>query len=90
MFSVQFVTYSGMPIPLLTSEDKREVLDYCRSRVKAARRRGQPVSNVGRGKWEFETPETAFAISDRDGFLVVRKVRPCRCDYLRCRCGGVR
>ncbi len=75
MFNVTFVTYSGMPIPIAEHVDREQAKAAVRRRLKRAKRNGQPISKVGNGKWEIETPENAFMIGDDDGFLIVRRAR---------------
>lgn len=73
MFDLVFYTYSGMPIPLGEGLTKEEARHKVKSRIARARREGQPVSKIGKGEWEFETPESSALIGDDDGTLVLRR-----------------
>jgi hypothetical protein len=72
-YDVLFITHSGMTVPLAEDASREEAQAAIRARICSARRRGQAVSRVGKGSWEFE--DDGRAISDRDGFLTVRPTR---------------
>ena len=76
MFSLRFVTYSGMTIPMGEGMDKPQAKRRVQALKRRARRMGQPYSYLGNGEWEFETPEDAAAISDMDGWLIAKASKP--------------
>lgn len=75
MYDVVFHTYSGMDIPLGENMSRDEAEGVIRRRLRAARRFGQPVTKIGKGRWECQTPDDAWMVSDNDGVLAVRKHR---------------
>jgi hypothetical protein len=68
-----FVTYSGMTIPLEETAYRHETGDLrqlAARKLRLARRQGRPAYVVKRGEcWEFETPDDAHMIGDRDGMM---------------------
>lgn len=72
-YDVNFHTYSGMRIPIAENVDRDEAAAAVKRKNQAARRRGQPISKLGKNRWEHETPEDAFMISDYDGILSVTR-----------------
>ena len=74
-YNIRLHTYSGMVTTLWEKVDRNFALAYIRSSNRRARFRGQPVSYLGDGRWEHETPEDAFMIGDGDGILQVTKCR---------------
>ena len=76
MFSLKFVTYSGMTIPMGEGMDRAEARRKVRMRKRRARRLGQPCSYLGHGEWEFETRENAAGISEMDGRLIAKVSQP--------------
>jgi hypothetical protein len=76
MFSLKFVTYSGMTIPMGEGMDRAEARRKVQMLKRRAARLGQPHSYLGNGQWEFETPEEAAGISDMDGWLIAKASRP--------------
>ncbi len=69
---LDFNTYSGMTIPII-SGTYRECLDRALAKVSLAKKRNRPVTVlIPNKKWEFETPEDAMMISDRDGIMLIR------------------
>jgi hypothetical protein len=74
MFRVTFHAYCGMSFPVLDGADRDEAIATVRRRIRSAKRNGRTVSKIGKGEWEFETPEDAAGIADSDGILTVRRV----------------
>jgi hypothetical protein len=72
VYKVTFYTYSGMSIPMGENISRDMAIEMVRKKNRWARERGQPVTKIGPGRWEHETPEDAFMISDYDGILVVK------------------
>lgn len=69
---LRFMTYSGMPYDMAEDADPAEIRREAARSIRAARRRGQPVSTLEPGiRWEFMTPDDAWMIGDRDGFMRV-------------------
>ncbi len=70
-----FKSYCGMSTEIDQTRfriDVSALRKQAARRIKDARRTGQPVAIVDRGRrWEFETPEDAALVSDSDGILVL-------------------
>jgi hypothetical protein len=71
-YDVDFVTYSGMPIPILQDVSKEEAKAYANSRKRRFRKDGFYVQYVSRGTWEYND-ENAALVSDYEGFLKIRR-----------------
>jgi hypothetical protein len=68
-YVLRFHTYSGMHYEVDCGDDLAEMRIVAAKFIRKARRT-QPVDLIVRGRrWEFETPEDAFMISDNDGTL---------------------
>lgn len=71
MLKVSFVTYAGTTIPLGRGLSRAEAKELVRSEIRRAKKRGQPVTKIGKGEWEFESPENAFMVTSNEGWLLV-------------------
>jgi hypothetical protein len=71
-YVLRFHTYSGMLYDIESDDDLAVVRKAAANRIREARKSAQPVQTLIPGsRWEFETPETAFMISDGDGILEI-------------------
>jgi hypothetical protein len=71
-YDIDFITYSGMPIPILQDVDKETAKAYANKRKRRFREKGFYVQYVNKGTWEFND-ENGFMVSDQEGFLTIRK-----------------
>jgi hypothetical protein len=73
-YEVVFYAYCGMSHTVCRT-DKESAKETARQMIRRAKKRGQTVNNLGDGEYEFETPEDARIVSDREGTLKIRRVR---------------
>jgi hypothetical protein len=72
-YDIDFVTYSGMPIPIRQDVTKEEAKAYANRRKRRFRKDGFYVMYLGKGRWEYND-ENAALVSDYEGFLTIRPV----------------
>ena len=79
MYRLKFATYSGMTYPICESVDRVDVRTAAAEQIRRARQNGDPIVILKRGEhWEFETPDSAATIGDRDGLMyIVRDMFEC-------------
>lgn len=70
-YNVAFRSYCGMDYTIAENVDLNAAKTIVKERIRSARCQGQPVTKLGKGEWEFETPEDAALISDEEGVLSV-------------------
>jgi len=70
---VTFHAYCGMSHVVAKGVTRARAKEIIRNRIRNAKASGQPVTKIGKGEWEFETPEDAFMVSDDDGILIMRR-----------------
>lgn len=71
-WKVTFCSYAGTALTLAENASKEEAKQIVQQRLRRARRHGKPISKIGKGEWEIQTPDSAGLISDSEGFLTVR------------------
>lgn len=74
-YTVKFHSYCGLTLTLGEGLEREEAAAIIRARLKRAKRQGLPVSKVGKGEWEIETPDDAGSIGDGEGILTLRATR---------------
>jgi hypothetical protein len=72
MYSLTFVTFSGMTIPLGDDMDKEDVACEVKRRNTHARRRGLDVMKTENNTWEH-TDDEAVMVGDDQGYLMVSR-----------------
>lgn len=80
MYTLRWAAYSGFSYTHSGGSEREDVRREAAGMIRDARRRGEPVTIISRGKeWEFETPDDAATIGDRDGLLYIQhRTFPCR------------
>lgn len=77
--TVRFLTYSGMSVPLLESNELDELRAYAARYLRDELERGSDVTTQERGReWEVITPENreGYFVSDNDGYLILNPPVP--------------
>ena len=79
-YGLTMYAYCGMSVPLITrdeQEDRETVRAYAARYIRRARKSGNKVNVLEPGtKWEIETPDDAFMVSDNEGTLSLVEFKP--------------